>query len=297
MANVSHASLTGSNLHEPKGVETATVGQAYLANGLGSGAWTTLSGLSLTGMIASFTTPIAPSGWYELDGSTISDATDPALYSVMTIQQTASRLSGSPIISGFTTTTNMKVGYYIYGTGITAGTTIISVDSSTDITMSANAASSGSSNVIVSPWQLTAGGIVLPDMTTAGRYLRSRSSSTRIGLTQANQNKQHLHSATTNNTGAHTHAGNVSGGKTNDNDVDHTHSYSGLVPASGTIFATTSGTGFTQGSLTSGGQSAAHKHVMATTSDGNHTHTFNTDNEGGTEARPESLVVMWCVKR
>lgn len=41
-----HRSLTGASLHEPKGVETASNGQVYVANGGGSGAWTSrLSGI------------------------------------------------------------------------------------------------------------------------------------------------------------------------------------------------------------------------------------------------------------
>ena len=39
MANVSHASITDPNIHEPKGVATAAANKAYVANGLGSGAW------------------------------------------------------------------------------------------------------------------------------------------------------------------------------------------------------------------------------------------------------------------
>jgi len=34
-----HRNLTGDSLHEPKGVESATAGQVYVANGTGSGAW------------------------------------------------------------------------------------------------------------------------------------------------------------------------------------------------------------------------------------------------------------------
>lgn len=34
-----HSALTGADLHEPKGVATATVGEVYVADGLGSGAW------------------------------------------------------------------------------------------------------------------------------------------------------------------------------------------------------------------------------------------------------------------
>ena|ERR1043165_2840345 len=34
-----HRLLTGASLHEPKGVESATNGQVYVANGSGSGVW------------------------------------------------------------------------------------------------------------------------------------------------------------------------------------------------------------------------------------------------------------------
>lgn len=35
-----HASLTGADLHEPKGVAAASAGAVYVATGSGSGAWT-----------------------------------------------------------------------------------------------------------------------------------------------------------------------------------------------------------------------------------------------------------------
>ena len=34
-----HSALTGTDLHEPKGVAAAAAGKAYLSNGLGSGSW------------------------------------------------------------------------------------------------------------------------------------------------------------------------------------------------------------------------------------------------------------------
>lgn len=39
MANVNHSTLTDPYLHEPKGVATASSGDAYVANGSGSGTW------------------------------------------------------------------------------------------------------------------------------------------------------------------------------------------------------------------------------------------------------------------
>jgi len=43
MANVAHSSLTGSDLHEPKGVASANSGEVYIADGAGSGAWTAIN--------------------------------------------------------------------------------------------------------------------------------------------------------------------------------------------------------------------------------------------------------------
>jgi hypothetical protein len=40
MPEIPHSSLTGTSLHEPKGVATATVGRVYVSDGAGSGVWT-----------------------------------------------------------------------------------------------------------------------------------------------------------------------------------------------------------------------------------------------------------------
>jgi hypothetical protein len=40
MANVNHSTLTDPYLHEPKGAASASSGDVYVANGAGSGAWT-----------------------------------------------------------------------------------------------------------------------------------------------------------------------------------------------------------------------------------------------------------------
>lgn len=44
MTTVVHSGLTAANLHEPKGAATASANQLYLANGAGSGTWTTCQG-------------------------------------------------------------------------------------------------------------------------------------------------------------------------------------------------------------------------------------------------------------
>lgn len=43
-----HKDLTGAELHEPKGVESALSGTVYVADGSGSGSWTNLGGDRVT---------------------------------------------------------------------------------------------------------------------------------------------------------------------------------------------------------------------------------------------------------
>lgn len=64
MANVQHNALTDPNIHEPKGISTATQGKVYVANGSGSGTWLLPSGhaygeLYITGGTVSQTLPAA----------------------------------------------------------------------------------------------------------------------------------------------------------------------------------------------------------------------------------------------
>jgi hypothetical protein len=39
LANIQHSSLTGSEIHEPKGADTAADGDVYVSDGAGSGSW------------------------------------------------------------------------------------------------------------------------------------------------------------------------------------------------------------------------------------------------------------------
>jgi hypothetical protein len=48
MANVEHSTLTGSDLHESKGVATAANNRVYVSNGAGSGSWTTVPAAAIT---------------------------------------------------------------------------------------------------------------------------------------------------------------------------------------------------------------------------------------------------------
>lgn len=62
------------------------------------------------------------------------------------VQQNGSRTSGSAIVTGLTTSI-LDVGMFVIGTGIPANTTILSIDSASQITMTANATTTSSSTL------------------------------------------------------------------------------------------------------------------------------------------------------
>lgn len=291
MVDVAHSTLTGADLHEPKGVASAASGTVYISDGAGSGSWGTVaSSLNFVGMVAPFITPAVQSGWLELDGTDKSRTTFSDLFTVMTIQQTGTRSSGSAIISGLSSTTNMKAGYYVGGTGITNGSLIVSVDSSTQITISNNASSSGSHTVIVSPWALGDGSttFTLPDTRTSGAFIRSRTSSVHLGTTQSNQNKYHRH--TTDSQGSHTHTVTIAAGQ-------GSHSHTLLRSNFNNFLGGSSGVG-NSGSTTASTDAATLPQMTGTAdSQGAHTHTSSYDGDvSDTEARPNNISLIWCVK-
>ena len=308
MANIVHSVLAGTEVHEPKGVSSASIGQVYVADGNGSGNWANVGTSSFIGMIADFTWPVVQDGWLECDGSDINSTTYGALFSVMTIQMNGTRVSSTNTITSLSSTSSMRVGYYIYGTGIPEDTTIITINSGTQITMSANASSSGTANVVVSPWRLGNGTIRLPDLSTAGKFRRSRSSSTVVGQSQDSQNQSHSHTysgTTTDNSANHVHTYSGSTGTMSAN-ATHTHGLS----HSGIPFAGITGSGQPGGELNGystpisvsvDSANINHTHSYSGTTSGvsaNHAHNFSGTSsvEGGSEARPSNLIVMTCVK-
>ncbi len=250
-------------------------------------------------MIADFAAPIAPTGWLELDGSVISTATYSGLFAVMSITSSGTRTNGVAVVTSIPSTTNFKAGYYVFGTGISAGTTILTVDSATQVTLSGPAGSSGTSAFFVSPWAMNTGTVTLPDLTINGKYRRSRSSSTTIGQTQSDQNKAHTHTGTTgNNSVDHNHLFSATTGNMSAN-ASHTHGHNANISNSG---SSTGGGGFSIPSTSAATISSAsteHTHSVSGTTGGqsvNHTHAFTTASEGGTEARPTSIILMTCIK-
>lgn len=77
-----------------------------------------------------------------------SPAIDDYRYFDVVQTQTGTTSSGFPTVTGFTNAQiDFTVGQYLFGTGIPENTTVLSIDSNSQITMSANATASGSTSI------------------------------------------------------------------------------------------------------------------------------------------------------
>lgn len=88
MATKAHKLLTGTDLHESKGVATALAGQVYVTDGAGSGVWTTINtGIQFSTGDVKFTYKTsADAGWLiPTDGQSIGSTSSGASYADTTL--------------------------------------------------------------------------------------------------------------------------------------------------------------------------------------------------------------------
>jgi hypothetical protein len=99
---------------------------------------------------------ILETGWYWCDGSNKSRVTDAPLFNAITIQQSGT-LNATAVVTGLSDTTNggntpISPGMPVSGTNIPGGTVVLSVDSGTQVTLSAAATGSGVTPLVFAPY-------------------------------------------------------------------------------------------------------------------------------------------------
>lgn len=192
-------------------------------------------------------------------GQSLARASYPDYVTAVTRVQSAVRTSGNPTLGTISDTSGMGVGMPIEGTGIQAGTTIVSVTSSS-ITMSQNAASSGTANATVFFTGYGAGGssttVGVPDCrgrTLAGRDDMGGTAASRLTSSYFGASAAALNTAGTSsesytmllaNLASHNHAVFL-------NDPGHAHSYTTPVVLNGMQPSGSSGQASAAGSTTS----------------------------------------------
>ena len=126
--------------------------------------------------------------------SAINSSTQITLSNNATTSGSSSLTFSSPVVTGLSSTANLLVGESVTGTGIPAGTTISAINSSSQITLSANATAGGSSTLsfsspVVTGLSSTANLLVGESVTgtgiPAGTTISAINSSTQITLSQS----------------------------------------------------------------------------------------------------------------
>lgn len=147
-----------------------------------------------------------PSGWLVCDGSSVSRTTYASLFSAVCGGGgvSASTTNGSSTVSGMGSTSFLKVGWYVQGTGIPAGATIATIVNSSTITISANATATGSPVIYFTPWGADASNFTLPDL--QGRAAIGSGSGSGLTTRQLGQKGgEENHTLTTSEIPSHTH--------------------------------------------------------------------------------------------
>lgn len=257
MANVSHATLTGSELHEPKGVATASASTVYVADGLGSGSWVDINTLLTS---TNFTTgdgkltlkTTADSTWVMANDGTIGDA-----------------------LSGATTRANADCEDLFTLLWNNISNTYAAVSGG----RGANAAADWAAHKTIALTKQLGRAIVISG---TGSGLTARTLGATFGeeshaLTSA-ENGAHTHTGTTGTESAtHTHSGTTS-----TESADHTHQETTpTLGNQGTIGSSGSYLVASVAAATTSGISALHTHTITTGGQSvNHTHTITTDSSG-----------------
>jgi len=118
------------------------------------------------GAMLDFTGITAPAGFIKGIGQTLVRADYPTLFPAVSKTLAGNLTNTSPIITGLASTTDLEAGLFASGVGVPVGAKILTVDSATQVTLTANATSTQTpGSIVFSSWALGDGSttFVAPD--------------------------------------------------------------------------------------------------------------------------------------
>lgn len=110
-----------------------------------------LGGIAVGMAIPSSRFTLPGSNWSWCDGQSLLRATYPDCFAVLTAQQTGTFTSGSAVVTGLASTRFVRVGCRVEASRLSSVMTVVAVTSTT-VTLSGNAASSGTGTLVAIPY-------------------------------------------------------------------------------------------------------------------------------------------------
>lgn len=233
-------------------------------------------GILRTGDLKVKTTPSVPEGFLLADGAAVSRTTYADLLAASSIVRTGATTSGSAVVTALSSAADLFPGMPVEGTGIQAGTTVLTVDSATQVTLSANATATGSPSLRFflfgnGDGSTTFNVIDMGGVVPIGYKAAGDADGDYKGIGRLYGEKKHALSAgeapTIGSAGAHNHTGSTG------------------IPDNQYRFQDNLG----------GPYAGAENHKHSISSDGDHTHSLSGSGTAH-ENRQPSRVVAWVVK-
>lgn len=178
--------------------------------------------------------PLARWGELICDGTAYLRANFPDLFGNIAISTTGNTTSTSYVITNIPSTAGMVIGHPISGAGIPTGTSITSIDSSSQIHISnaATATITGGA-IVVAPWGVGDGLTTfnVPILNDYGRYLRAAGAGFGVGEYLASSVISHNHSASASASSSTSVSVSISDPSHNHSNNDPTHAHSVYDPS------------------------------------------------------------------
>lgn len=230
-------------------------------------------GILRTGDLKVKTTPTVPDGFLLANGGAYSRSTYAELFEASSLVRTGATTSGSAIVTGLSATSDLFAGMPVEGVGVPPGTTVLTVDSASQVTLSANATATGGPSLRFflfgnGDGSTTFNVIDMGGVVPVGYKVSGDGDGDYKAIGQSYGEKRHALSSS--------EAPAIASGGTH----AHTVPFTGDAPVVTAV---------------GGNAAATQNHTHAISGDGAHTHTY-TGTGAAHENRQPSRVVAWMVK-
>lgn len=95
---------------------------------------------------------VIPQGFFAEDGTAYSRVTYSTLFNVLNLSMVGNMTVGQPQVMGLSNTASLQLGWFVSGPGVATGSSILSIDSPSQVTLTLPATGTASGTYVFGPW-------------------------------------------------------------------------------------------------------------------------------------------------